>query len=245
VSAVKAVTPGGLRECWTRIGAGFYADAQRSWVDIERLIIQTAEHCRHDERLFVMAASWLSLFHLFVDARRMGRLLLDTSSETKAIVGALLSLARSQTGSGSSPLDSVVASLKPLQPMSFLFLSTSEFPAILNRTRQRAIPLFARWGFWHDDDKLKLNALNTKEWVLRHCPEIRIRAFLGPGLDAEIVCLLAGGTKTTKDLAEASGATYAAVFSATSRLLGLRLLNRDAGKSWSLSAESRRLIAGK
>jgi DNA-binding MarR family transcriptional regulator len=62
--------------------------------------------------------------------------------------------------------------------------------------------------------------------MLATVPELRLRALLGPGLDALIVDHLRAAPATAAMLSRRLGSTYAAVHESTSRLEGRGLLSR-------------------
>lgn len=59
---------------WARMGAYFGAAPMRRPVDLEGLVLATARAAPDDERLFVVAASWLAVHHGFVNGRRLAAL---------------------------------------------------------------------------------------------------------------------------------------------------------------------------
>jgi len=63
------------------------------------------------------------------------------------------------------------------------------------RSKRETLPIYRRWGFWHNDVELKEDAVRPVRWTLQHCPELRLRALLGSGLDAQIVGALAGSSE--------------------------------------------------
>ena len=219
-----------LMRRWTRIGALFNTAPAAERVDLESLVLDTAAHARGDERLVVMEASWLAVHHHLLDARRLGRRLTNADAETSAVAGAVLSLARSGV-TGSSALDAAIRHCRPLPKLAPLFPQLESHPGLLALVKKEALPLFKAWGFWHNDATLKLNAIRPATWIVKHCPELRVRALLGAGLDAEIVELLLEAPRTAAELAAATETTYAAVHAAVTRLLGRGVLVHVRGKA--------------
>jgi hypothetical protein len=221
-----------LMRRWTRIGVLFNAAPAAERVDLEALVLDTAAHARSDERLFVMAASWLAAHHHLLDARRLGRRLTGThvDVETSAVAGAILSFARTGV-TGPTALDAAIRHCRPLPKLAPLFPQLEAHPGLLALVKKEALPLFKAWGFWHNDATLKLNAIRPATWIVQHCPELRIRALLGAGLDAEIVELLLEAPRTAADLAGATETTYAAVHAAVTRLLGRGVLVHVRGET--------------
>jgi hypothetical protein len=215
---------------WARIGGGFTVRPATRTVDLEHLIVTTAEASTADTRLFWVAASWLAVHHELVDARRLGRILDRVSEQASAITGALLDLARQEEPAASS-LASARNHCRPLDPARPLFEIMADNPALEQLTRQEALPLFAQWGLWHNEITMKRDAIRPVQWVLAHCPELLVRAILGPGLDADVLQLLLDAPATVTDLSavlhETRRATYAAVHEAVTRLVGRGLIRRE------------------
>lgn len=177
-----------LMRRWTRIGALFNTAPAAERVYLESLVLDTAAHARSDERLFVMAESWLAVHHHLLDARRLGRRLdnSDVNAETSAVAGAMLSLARSEV-TGPTALDAAIRHCRPLPTRVPLFPQLEVHPGLLALVKKEALPLFKAWGFWHNDATLKLNAIRPATWIVKHCPELRARALLCASRGTEIV----------------------------------------------------------
>jgi hypothetical protein len=169
-----------LVRAWTRLGALFNTAPATTRVDLEQLIVDTAGVARSDERLFVMAASWLAEHHPLIDARRLGRRLDRVDPDTSATAGALLAMATRET-TGATALEAALTYCRPLAVPELLFPVMARHPGLLTLVKAETLPLFAVWGFWHNDAVLKRNAIRPIGWVLQHCPELRIRALLGTG----------------------------------------------------------------
>lgn len=214
-----------LMRAWTRLGVMFSVAPAPEEVDLEQVIADTAAVAPADERLFVMAATWMAVRHPLIDARRLGRVLDTLTGVPSAVAGALLSVAALNTR-GTTTLHAAVAHCQPLKRKRPLFSVLERHPGLLAVVRQEALAVYLRWGFWHNDATLKLDALRPVRWTLRHCPELRARALLGSGLDAQIVSVLEQHPSTATELAETIGVTYAATHAATTRLAGRGLVSR-------------------
>jgi hypothetical protein len=226
-----------LMRDWTRLGALFNTAAATTRVDPEPLIVDTAAVARSDERLFVMVASWLAEHHHLVDARRLGRQLDGVDASTSATAGAMLAMAARDT-TGATALQAAMTYCQPLVAPEPLFPVMARHPGLLALVRAETLPLFARWGFWHNDAALKRNAIRPIGWILQHCPELRIRALLGTGLDAEVIELVTAAPRTVAEIVRETGASYAAAHAAATRLRGRGLLARRADKAWTISPEA-------
>lgn len=226
-----------LMRAWTRIGALFNTTPATARVDLEQLLVDTAGVARDDERLFVMAASWLAEHHHLVDARRLGRHLDAADPNTSAAAGALCTMAAQDT-TGSTALKAAMTHCRPLVVWEPLFPVMGRYPGLLDLIKAGTLPLFAQWGFWHNDAVLKQNAIRPIGWIFQHCPELRLRALLGTGLDAEVVELVMTAPRTVADVVRETGTSYAAAHAAAMRLHGRGLLSRQADKAWTVSPEA-------
>ena len=96
--------------------------------------------------------------------------------------------------------------------------------------RQDALPVFTRWGLWHDEISLKIGAIRPVRWILKHCSELQVRALFGPGLDADVVEDLRDGAKPIAALSRSADATYSATHAAVSRLAGRGIVESVEGQ---------------
>lgn len=230
-----------LMRAWTRLGALFNTAPAATRLDLEQLIVETATVARHDERLFVMAASWLAEHHHLVDARRLGRQLDAVDASASATAGAMLAMA-AQATTGSTALEAAMTHCQPLAVPEPLFPVMARHPGLLALVQAETLPLFAAWGFWHNDANLKPNTIRPIGWILQHCPELRIRALLGTGLDAEVIELVTATPRTVAEVARETGASYPAAHAAVMRLQGRGLLARRADKAWTVSPEAATVV---
>lgn len=201
---------------WRRVGGGFSVTPATHPVDIEELLGCTARQAPGDHRLFFIAASWLGIHHQLVDLRRLGRVLESLDEMGSAVAGAMLSVANEVADS-----DRLVAAerhCRPLPEPRVLFEITTAHPVLSTFAREQSLPLFSRWGLWHDEISLKIAAIRPIRWILEHCPELRVRALIGANLEGEIVAALWEKPRSIADLARTAGATYAATHEAVSRL---------------------------
>ena len=98
--------------------------------------------------------------------------------------------------------------------------------AYRHRVKTHALPLYRRWGLWHDDMTLKNVSLHALDGLLK-VPEIRARALCGPSIEAS--CIAHTRTKMTnaRELSRQLGISYAATHAAVERLVGRGLLVRQ------------------
>lgn len=183
---------GSLMADWTRAGVLFTVAPTGTAIDLESMIARTADIAPQNERLFVLAATWLAVRHYLVDARRLVKAVEGLDRHASAVAGALLSVAALAT-TGTTALDDAIPHCRPRPRPEPLFDVMRDYPGLLAAVKRETLPIYRRWGFWHNDVELKEDAVRPVRWTLQHCPELRLRALLGSGLDAQIAGALAGG----------------------------------------------------
>jgi hypothetical protein len=214
-----------LAAAWARLGVLFGVEPAGAIVNVEALICVTARAAPHDERLFVCAASWLARHHGFVNGRRLSALAAALDGEASAVLGALLSLARE--GAGAAPeLEAARARCRPLAHPRPLFAAMETMRVLRERVRRHALPAFAAWGLWHDA-ALKPSAVRPAAWLLHRVPELRVRALLGPSVEADLMAHALAAEVTVRDVARMALVSYAAAHSAADRLVARGLLTRE------------------
>lgn len=159
---------------WARVGGGFTVPPGAYAVDLEALIVRSAQQAPADARLFFVAASWTGVHHVLVDAPRLARALDPLDPTTSAVAGALLDVANMIARA--PQLDALAAHCRPLVRPRVLFDGTAADPWLAEQTRRNALPVFTRWGLYCDDISLKTAAVRPLRWIARHCPELRARA---------------------------------------------------------------------
>lgn len=216
---------------WKRVGAGFSVVPAAYPVDIEALVGRTAKQAPADHRLFFAAASWIGVHHTLVDVRRLGRILETLDELGSAVAGAMLSVANEVAAS-----DRLLAAqryCRALDEPRVLFEGIVANAVLTAFAREQSLPLFSRWGLWHDEISPKTAAIRPIRWILEHCPELRVRALIGASVEGEIVEALREKPRSIAELARATGATYAATHEAVTRLYarGLAEPVRSGAKS--------------
>jgi hypothetical protein len=214
---------------WARVGVFFRVAPTSHAVDLEDLICRTAEAARDDERIFICAASWLAAHHAFVNGRRLSALASNMVSEPLAVLGALLSFATASSDGRAPEVEAALARCRPIRPSRPLFRIMEQFPSLRERVKTHALPIFAAWGFWHDDRALKPDVVRPVEWLLDHVPELRCRALLGPSVEADLATLVLasdGIGTTAQEFARSNGVSYAAAHGAATRLIQRGVLYR-------------------
>lgn len=211
---------------WARLGVLFGVNPAQEQVDVELLLCDTAGVAPADERLFVCAASWLAQYHAFVNGRRLSALATALEPEASAVLGALLSTAA--LAAGRTPeLEAATARCRPLSPPQPLYFSIRSMRVLSERARRDALPVFAKWGLWHDDQTLKPTAIRPMPWLLHRVPELRVRSVLGPSVEADVMAHALAEAVTVREVARSTLTSYAAVHAAADRLVSRGLLVRE------------------
>jgi hypothetical protein len=228
---------------WARAGGGFMVDPAPYAIDLEHLVGRTAFAAPRDYRALAVATTWLAQHSELVNVRRLGKVAGELEELHGAILGAMLDIAR-EASPTADRLKFPQRYCRPLREPRALFDRT-EANAVLRRYAQEgALPAFEKWGLWQDELSLKFDALRPISWILEHCPELRLRALYGPGLEAEVVHVLERGPSTIAAIAREVDASYSATHAAVARLEGRGSVVSLDGHGVELSTPVRRWIDG-
>lgn len=227
-TAPSEETIAALYSDWRRLGIAFTGRSSTEPVDVEHLILRTAAIGGADERLTVCAASWLACFHDFVDGRRLSEKARASSTRERAYLGAMLSLAiEAPDGAGRAPqFDAAISHCRPLRDAHAYYDSAEQLPTYREWMRTHSLPLYSRWGLWHDDMTLKRGSVQPLETLLE-VPELRARALCGPSIEAACLAQTLHRVTNARLLSRELDATYAATHAAVQRLIGRGLLLRQ------------------
>jgi hypothetical protein len=214
---------------WTRVGGGFTVPAAQYPVEVEDLLIRSIQAGPMDYRVFFVAATWLGVHESLVDVRKLGKRVAVLCELESAVAGALLDLAQE---AGATALSHLAQRCVPLSTPRPLFETYVEYPELSARVKEHSLPIFLKWGLWHDEISLKPGAIRPISWILKHCPELRIRALVGPGLESDVLLGTWSGPSSITSLSETLGASYAATHEAVERLLhrGLVTAKRESNR---------------
>ena len=217
-----------LYASWRRLGVNFTGRSTAEPVDVERLILHTAQVAGADERLTVCAVSWLAVYHSLVDGRRLSELAREAHGKTRAYLGAILTLAiEAPDGAGRAPeFNTALSHCRPLRRPRAFYDVFERLPTYRDRVRALAPPLYRRWGLWHDDMTLKRVSLHDLNWLLK-VPELRARALCGPSIEASCVAYTKERVTNARSLSRQLDVSYAAAHAAVERLVGRGLLVRQ------------------
>jgi hypothetical protein len=216
-----------LYAAWRRLGVNFSVKSCTDTVELEPLILATAAVAGVDERLTICAISWLACYHSFVDGRRLSELTRDATPTVRSYLGMMLSLAiEAPEGAGRAPqYEAALAHCKPLRRPRALYDNIEALPAFREWARKHSLPLYRRWGLWHDDVTLKIVSVHPLARILK-VPEVRARALCGPSIEAALLAHTMDRITNARSLSREIGVSYAAAHAAVERLVGRGLLLR-------------------
>ena len=212
---------------WTRIGVGFDLDPAQETVSVESLFIQTCSVASDIPRLFWAAASWLSVHHQLVNGRLLVKELENLGIHESPVAGAILNVAL-ELNPTASTLDQAMVHCIPSPDKRVLFSQYANNRILTEYARRESIELFNRWGFWHNQISDKRDAIRPIAWIIKYCPDLRIRSILGASLDAEIMYLNLLHPLSATALMSRLPYTYASIHEAASRLCDRGLLKKRA-----------------
>ncbi len=226
---------------WARAGGGFMAEPATYAIDLEHLIGRTAVAAPRDYRALAVATTWITQHSQLVDIRRLGKVASELEAVPSAIFGAMIEIA-SEASSAVERLRPVQRHCRPLRKPRALFDRTDANPVLRKFAKEETLPAFEAWGLWQDELTLKFDALRPVSWILEHCPELRLRALYGPGLEAEVMHVLERGSATIAAIARKVDASYSATHAAVTRLQGRGSIESQDGHGVELSTPVRNWI---
>jgi len=212
---------------WGRIGVGFNVPPGGRTQSVESLLARTCSAAGDNPRLFWAASSWLAVHHQLVNGRLLGKELDNLAGFESAVAGALLSVAL-ELNPTASTLDQAVSHCHPLQVERVLFSQYANVPVLAEYAKKETLDLFMRWGFYHDQISDKRDAIRPIAWIIRSCPDLRLRSILGASLDAEIMYQAMVHPTSATALMGILPYTYAAIHESATRLYDRGLLIRKA-----------------
>lgn len=210
-------------------------------IDLERLVGRTAVAAPRDYRALAVATTWLAEHSQLVNVRRLGKVAGELEETPAAILGAMIEIAHG-TNSAAERLSAAQRQCRPLREPRALFDRTEANPVLRRFAKEEALPAFEAWGLWQDELTLKFDALRPVSWILEQCPELRLRALYGPGLEAEVMQVLGRGPATIADIARTVEASYSATHAAVTRLEGRGSVVSPDGHGVELSAPVRKWL---
>lgn len=213
---------------WTRLGAAFNARPARERVDLELLVLDTARVASQDERLFVIAATWLFAYGRLVAKHRLRRLVIaELEGRYKPVLGLLLDTVRQATGI--AHFNDVIDECFPATESGPLFEIERKHGRLRRLAERHASPISKRWNLWARPLKPKDDALRPTRWIIGRNPELEVRADLKGDLRSSIIAALrhdpAAG-KSELSLARSCGASRAALRNSLENLERAGRVNR-------------------
>ncbi len=211
---------------WARLGVWVSVPRAPEPVAVEALIVASAAHGREDPRLLECVVGWVARAHGLINGRSLSALASAADPLTAAVLGVVLSWAKLATPK-SPGLDAALLRCRRVRRGRPLFAVIENIPTLRARAAATATPLFRRWGLWHDDEAVHLDAIQDVSRMIREVPELGIRALLGPTLDADILTRVMQQPATACVLSGALGVSYAATHEAMDRLVNRGLCARE------------------
>lgn len=172
-----------LRKIWTQLGVGFNEPfSKKNVIDLERTILDTTVAGRQDSRLLFGLRGWLLKHHDLVNGSRLIRL--AKQAETTAVLGAIIDSVVEK-----EPRSVLIATRryckKSLQP-EFLFyrIAQSKVEATINK--RECLEVWRRWNLISNEMSSMEGVIFEKGYVLKHNPNLALRALFGAGTRAEV-----------------------------------------------------------
>jgi hypothetical protein len=158
-----------LASQWTRAGALFNAQPAHNFPDLERLLLDTARAASGDSRLYIMAASWLTLHSNLISDSRLAQLIREElEPDYLAAMGLLLDTAREFKSA--NRFDASIAACSPAPTPQPLFEAERMNPTLQRIAEHRASETSRRWNCWASTFQPKLNAIQSTDWILKANP---------------------------------------------------------------------------
>ena len=218
---------------WARLGIGFNVEPARKTPDLEQLLVATAKVCPRNARLFILVATWLKKFGIYVAAHRIkGLATSQLDSDDQATLAILLGTAV-EHGAPKLLRKIVVGELAQATTPGPLF-EVDRGP-LSDLIEADATETSKHYGRWVQPIELKPGALRTPQWVLKKNPSLSWRAAHKGDLRCSVAETLRrnmlGATISESELARQCGATRAAVRAALHDLqfefLGLKIIRQQ------------------
>ena len=226
---------------WARAGGGFTVEPWSCPIDLEALVMRTVVAAPQDYRVLAVATTWIAQNSELVNVRRLGKLANRLEDLPSAILGAVIDIA-CESRPHSDRLRAAQRYCRPLREPRALFDRTNRNPVLLRFAKESTLAVFESWGLWQDELSLKFDALRPVGWIIEHCPELRLRALYGAGLESEVVQVLQQGTATVAAIAREVDASYSATHAAVCRLEGRGSVESLEGHGVALRAPVRQWI---
>jgi len=210
---------------WIRLGVMLRGQASDEPVDLESLLISSLDQLRDDARLFWCIGSWLSVHHELVNTRRLGRMLDSLEQQRSALAGLLLEVALLQNPEAQN-LIHLQGHCTELEEPQVLFSAVEKLHGYEESLGDQWLSEFQKWGFLHYQWTDKRDAVRPISWLIRYVREMRIRALLGAGQEAEILERSLRQPTTVTQANRELEYTYTATHSAAGRLIRRGLVQR-------------------
>lgn len=213
---------------WKYWGAGFNVPPWPGPVDLEQLLIDTAQGLADNPRLLVMAVTWLAQYQALVDVEHLARLATNLHGRDSARLGLLLEMAHQFIGT--KRFAPAIGHCRPWNPPEPLFDEYRTSPGMVRLAKQGAGPISRRWGLWAQPiGRLKRGAMRPAAWIARHNPSFVYRTLLKGDVRSKVMITLAErglADATETDLTRLAGCTRRAMHLALANLESAGLITR-------------------
>lgn len=160
-----------------------------SFIDLERLPLETARLAPAMPRLFVTAVTWLQIFGDALARHRLRHLMAEELAPTDhPVLGLLLELG--QAGSHPPRFAALLRELHAAPDQRPLFDIARSSAAMAERARRRASPESKRWGRWCEPVEPRSDALAPAHVVMSRNPWLRLAVDFRGDLRASVVASL-------------------------------------------------------
>lgn len=220
-----------LYKKWKKLGVGFAgAPEVRFFIDVEKLLMDTAKEGRVDSRLLFGMRGWLLNNHDLVNGQRLIRLIKQETKkgESTSVLGAVLdSVVREKPRSA---LKNVLKYCKRNDQREFVFPRIAESKVLSRLNEEENHPVWESWNLISREMEEARGVLRRRSYVLRRNKNLLVRALIGNGVKAEILnYFLNRGKGNTLEIAKAIGLSYEPVYSELQQFKDLQLIQEEQG----------------
>ncbi len=212
---------------WKHVGFRFNIGTSKDNIDIEKLIVETSRVGRNEPVLIWGMLAWIVQYGDLINVSRLSRLLKEGDM---AVLGAIIEIAISK--GADNKLAHIAGKCKGNKQAEILFPIMKESKITEKIEKDDGLDVFKKWGLYCSNISDKSDALNTREFVLKHNPNLAIRALFGSNVKAEILYQLSHISKSyINELARLIGMSYQPVYAEVERMiLNKLLLSETVGK---------------
>ncbi len=200
-----------LYQIWSRLGVAFdTAPFFGSSIDLEDVLVKTSLEGRKDSRLLFGMRGWLLKHYELVNSARL--ICKIKSCSSTAVLGAVIESVILEYPR--SNLKYAIKYCHPLSQSDFVFDSVRYSKTISHLNQMENLPLWKKWNLISREMGDMHGAIREKKFVLKHNPQLALRALFGAGLKAEVLSFFLNHRKgNARQIALAIGLSYEPVYS--------------------------------